>query len=586
MVKGLGFGISYQNSNSFPRPFVINNRPRGTLFYDSIGNQFRTQTALAVAPDGFNEYMKAYFDPSTAGGLQDMSTDGAALFKSIDAIYHMIDDSAGEDPSTWTRGSYYNSNFSGLSTPANTSDYAIIVSGTNDATVGSSVTKAKHKLGFAKLKEFIQADFPFIQCAFLMPLHRSDYALSVDANYNIVRQANLEKCEEDTWFKRLPDTYDLDLADTAHFTNTVYQTTFGKRFSDCVAYVFGKRSGVGIYGPRVTDARFYGGYVDYTIEHDAGTDISVTSGCENTIALTLGSSDFKHSSVERIDATTIRGHFDNKQLNSSAVGYATIVHGCMKELSQTSAEVVKDNASGDNKPLRSSIIMPSIEHPLFRVTNADLHLVAKIGAKTYASGALVSSIIDRCGKTWSSAAGDEATYDATLFNNKGGLRATDGNRFLQSPNASWTASDNIWMVFVLQPGAATQTNKYIATVEGSTACALYTNASGQINYQTASPNNISTQDLRATAHFLMVNKQGANVSFYLDSASLTHSVTNASATTALDRLTLFNRTSAETGGNVDMAIAEVLVRGSAYNPATDPSIAEILAFCKSYYGTV
>jgi hypothetical protein len=323
-----------------------------------------------------------------------------------------------------------------------------------------------------------------------------------------------------------------------------------------------------------------------TVEHDAGTDFAtISSGAENTIGLRIGSTDYKLSSVERINATTLRGHFENKQLNSSAVGNLMIAHGHMNELALTSATVIKDNAA-DARPIRSKVLTPTVAHPLFNVSNLDLHFIAKVAAKTYSSGALVSSAVDRCAKTWSAAAGDEPTYDATAFGGKGAVYSTDGNRFFQSPNASWTAGSSLWIGFVFEVPATTASAKYLLTFESSTQASMYFNGSGVLFYNTGASGVVTlSTDLRSTKNFLMLNYTAlGNVDVYLNSATPTNSFDPHDGFTSFDRLTFFNRTAAETGGHTGMKIAEVFARDSAHS-GSDPSIADILAFYQSYYGT-
>lgn len=573
--------------DGFPGPFVIVNRPRGTVFYDSLGNNLNREKAVAGS---YNDTLTEYFD-ATSGGIQDMSTDGCSLLKSVEVAAggttFIINDDSGADPAGWVRGTNYETVLAALSAPANTSDYALIMSGINDANPSGGNTKEKHKQALAKLKEFLRADFVNMQCGFLHVLHRNDDAGASNDLMQQVREAILETISEDPWYYRLPDMYDVDHFDASHFTQTVDQTIGPDRIIKAVAYVFGKTVTGSVYGANVTSAIFYGGHVDMTVTHDAGTDFdTISSGAENTIGLRIGSTDYKLSSVERINATTLRGHFEGKQLNSSAVGNLMIAHGHMNELALTSATVIKDNAA-DSRPIRASVLAPTVSHPLFNVSNLDLHFIAKVAAKTYSSGALVSSAVDRCAKTWTAAAGDEPTYDATAFGNMGAVYSTDGDRFFQSPNASWTAGSSLWIGIVFEVPAVTASNKYLMTFEGSTQAALYFNGSGVLFYQTNGAGAVVTlsSDLRSTKNFLMLNYTSTgNVDVYLNSATPTNTFDPHDGFTSFDRLTFFNRTAAETGGHTGMKIAEVFARDSAHS-GSDPSIASILAFYQSYYGT-
>jgi hypothetical protein len=593
MLTNLGYGLRQPRipATSSGPVFVVANTPRGTLFYDSIGNQFRAQTNVA---GGFNDIMKTYFNPSTAGGLQDMSTDGCALLKSIDSTYFLIDDSSGADPVGWTRGTnYYTNVYNAMTTAANTSDYAIIVSGTNDATVGSPITKSKYKQALAKLKEFIQADFAYIQCAFLMPIHRSDYAPSVNANYNIVREAAREKCTEDSWFKILPDMYDLDLADTAHFTTSVYQTTLAERVADCIAYVFGKRSITGVYGPQVTSASFETGHLLLNVTHDEGTDFtSIPALTNKTLALRVGTTDYKTSSVTRISATQLKADLENVGLVDGTIASAVIAHGTMAELSGTSAEVIKDNAT-KAKPLRSGVVTLTNNDPLFNVHNLSLDLIPKTAAKTFSSGVLVTQATDRMNGYWEMLGTTrEPTYDEMAFGGQGALTSGDSTTFMMS-NTVFTKSNTGWGGMVFEVPASTAGSKYIVTwgtaSAGSALIALYFTNTGILNFieNSAGGSTALSSDLRGTKNILIWNfRSTSTVDFYLNNNAVV-TLDPRDSLIAYDKISLFNRTSSETGGTVGFKIGRIWHKNTAHDAGgigTDPAIVDIISSFRTKYG--
>jgi len=586
----------------FPRPFVVPNVPRGTLFYDSIGNQFRAQTNAA---GGFNDDMKSYFDPTTAGGLQDMSTDGCALLKSTEdasgGVTWMIDDVTNPAYADWTPSTaQYDTVYDAMSTAANTSDYAIFVSGTNDASVGSDITKANYKLAMLKMKQFIQTNarnFPNIQCAFVMPLHRSDSGASSNANYNTVREAQRELCTEDTWFKILPDTYDLDLVDTAHFTTAVYQTTFASRFADCIAYVFGKRDVTGVYGPLVTSASFNTTYLTLTVEQDDGTDFdTIPAGAEYTLGLRLASqNDYKPSSVSRVSATELRVELEDIGLVNGVLESAVVADGCMSELSATNAEVIKDNAA-DPKPLRSGVITLTNNDPLWNVQNLALDLIPKTGTKTYSSGVLATQVTDRMNGYWEATGTTrEPTYEASAFDGMGALTSGDGTTFLIS-NTVFTKSNTGWGGIVFEVPATTASNKYLLTFGtaggGSNQNTFYMTTGGALYMQRDSINApvliSGAQDLRTTKNVLIWNYRSTSaVDVYLNENAVV-TFDPSDNLISWDQITLFNRLNTETGGTVGFKIGRCWHRPTAHDAGgvgTDPSISSVLAALKTLYGT-
>lgn len=584
MRFGLGLGFN-KDGVIFPRPFVVANRPRGVAFYDSVGNQFRAQV---TATGGFNDIMKTYFDP-TAGGVALMSTDGCSLLKSVETAAggttFMINDDSGSDPSGWTRGAQYSTNLSALTVTANTVDYVFIISGINDANPSGGSTKAKTKQALTKLKEFIREDFPNVQCAFLHIVHRNDDAGASNTQMQIIREAQLEICAEDSWFKRGPDTYDLDMQDQSHFTTAIYQTTFAERYAKAIAYYFKKIPLLGVLGPDVTAVSFNSEYMDLTVAQDAGTDFAtISAGAQNTLALDVGGSIIKPASVERVNTTTLRAWFDDKGAMSGKLNSAYVAYGHMNELAQTSATVIKDNAS-DARPLRSKVISSVTNNDPLWDLSLNVDLLPRTGTKTYSSGALVSGITDRTGIAWSSAAGDEATYDATLFGGLGGLQSSDGNRFLQSADNSWTVSNTGFGGIVFEFPATTPASKYLLTFEGSNQVAFYITNGGALYYQQNSANGVElisgADDLRSKKNTLIWNFRSlTEVDFYLNGRSVL-TIDPRDSLISWNRLTIFNRLTGDTGGITPLNIARVFHRNTAYSG----DVTVIRDWLRTHYGT-
>jgi hypothetical protein len=589
----LNLRLAIAGKGKFPLPFVVSNRPRGALFYDSFGNLFRAESNIA---GGFNDVMKTYFDPTTAGGLQDMSTDGSTLLKSVSTLNHQINNDSGSDPAGWTRGTNYIANLAGITTPANTTDYVIAVSGgINDATVGSPITKVQFKQAMSKLREFIQADFPFVQCGFFAPCPRTNFAASVDANFNVVREAANEYFAEQTWWKRLPDTYDMDMDAVIlnHPSALEFQTRYAYRIADCIAATFGKRSFVDVYGPQVTGAVFNGDHMILTVAQDGGTDFAtIPALARNTLALrTQLPADFKSSGVTRVNATTLKVDFENIGLTGHTPASAVIAHGTMKELSVTSAEVIKDNAT-KAKPLRSAVVPIINNHPLWRVTDLNLHQIPKTGAKTYLSGVLATQVTDRMNGYWEAlGVTREPTYEDTAFGGRGALVSGDDTTFMMS-NTVFTGSNTGWGGVVFEVPAITAANKYLLTFglgsTGSNLIAFFMNGSGHLFFienAAGGTSTITATDLRTTKNVLIWNfRSTTEVDFYLNNNAVVTADPRDSLV-SFNKISLFNRTSAETGGTVGFKIGEVWHRNSAHVPGVDPSIAEIMAFYQAQYGT-
>ncbi|MCC6598982.1 MAG: hypothetical protein IT559_09355 [Alphaproteobacteria bacterium] len=597
MLVTIGYGLNAARhkhvETPFPAPFIIENRPRGTAFYDSVGNQFRAQV---TASGSFNDLMKTYFDPTTAGGVQDMSTDGCSILKSVEVAaggaQYLINDDSGADPAGWTRGAtYYTAVKNAMSTGPETSDYAIIISGTNDANPAGGNTKAKHKQALAKLKQFIREDFIYSQCGFLHILHRSDFAGSSDTLYQAIREAQLEMIAEDDWFKRMPDMYDLDQADQSHFTTGVYQTAFASRYAKAVAYVFGKIPTTGVYGPEVTAAEFNTDHLLLSVAHDGGSDFAtIPALAENTIGLEIGSVIYKPSSITRVDATTLKCNFENIGLLDGAIGAAKIVYGTMEPLSLTAPEVVKDNAT-DARPLRSSVLSAVNNDPLWNIHDLDLDLIAKTGTKTF-SGSDVTGITDRMNGTWTSPDNYWPYYDAAAFGGAGALTSPDGTTLLIS-GAPFTKSNTGWGGIVFEAPAVTASNKYLLTFGlnsgGGNQNTFYMTTGGALymqRNQSNAPVLISgAADLRGQKHILIWNYRSTGaVDVYLNNNAVV-TFDPSDNLISWDYITLFNRTFSETGGTVGFKIARLWHRHTAHgvNP-DDPAIAAVIAFFNAHYG--
>lgn len=573
------------------KPFVAEDAPRGTSMYDSLGDYRKSN---ASASGGFNDQIEVYF--TTAGGLQDFSTSGAMLLKSTATAAggstYLIDDDSGSDPSGWVRSTLYNTLLSNLTTNANTSDYVAVFSGLNDANASGGLTKTEYKNALQKLKEFIQADFENVQWIQINPVHRSAGGSPSDTQFQIVREAQLETIAEDSFFKRGVEVYDQAHRDAAHPTDAAFQGDIAKREAKVIAKI-ARKSVTGVYGPIVTAADFQTDSVILTVAHDAGTDLTVTGGSEDTFGVSVDGTVYQPSAVSRVSATSLKLDFDGGDFDATNIEQLNVVYGAMEGLTQATPETVKDNAT-DAMPLQSRVLTPTVSDPLIG-TPTTLDLSAKLGAKTM-SGAGVTEITDRIGSNnWDLAVSSyEATYDATAFGGSGGLIAPDNTTSYRN-DANITALAWNRFYYVIEVPETVPADCHILGFGSSTGaqptprCSLLLHTDGEIIWQRTQGEGEAS---------LVADARGQRIVMCFDSPSVSEAnvyVNDASPVTFDPRDNIPGQTRVWLFGGDDAGtdIVDITCPGlkvarfhwvtAASEPTGLPSISSVMTYLQSHY---
>lgn len=426
----------------FPAPFVVVDTPRGTVFYDSLGNYAKTN---ASPTGGWNDQLEENFTAS--GGLQDMSSDGLFLLKSYAVsagvgTKFLINDDSGTDPAGWVRGAtYWTSLYNALTTDATSADFALVFGGTNDANASSGVTKSVYKQALAKFKEFYQADFVNSQFGILVILGRIHGGS--DANAQIVREAQLETIAEDDWWYKGAEIWGQPYRDSAHPTDASFIGEIAEMNSDTLKSISGKIPLVGTYGMSVYGAQFETASVLMDIKHDGGDDITIVSGSSEIFGLDIDGTIHKATSLEKVTTQKIRAFFDGSDFDADDIGDLKVVYGAMDGLTEATPETIKDNAT-TSKYLQSSVLTPTVINPMIG-KDFSLDLSVKLGTRT--GSPAISAVTDRSGQTWNAVAGREATYDATKLGNFGALVAPDDETaYVNSVNITALAWNRVYLV--------------------------------------------------------------------------------------------------------------------------------------------
>jgi hypothetical protein len=216
----------------------------------------------------------------------------------------------------------------------------------------------------------------------------------------------------------------------------------------------------------------------------------------------------------------------------------------------------------------------------------------KTAAKTFSSGVLMSSAVDREGKTWTaSGTTREPTYEAAAFDGQGALTSADDTTFLIS-TTTFTASNTGFGGLVFEVPATVANNKYLLTFglsgAGSPQIAFYMTSAGILTFAQTQALGLQalSGNIRNTKNVLLWNFRSlSEVDFYLNNNAVI-TIDPRDSLISFNQITLFNRTNIETGGTTGFKIGRCFHRNTAHNEGTDGSIASILAGLKSLYGTV
>jgi len=458
MTLGLGLGFT-KGGAAFPSSFVVAGSPRSLLGYDSNAHYERGEAAQV---NGYRDAIEAVFGAES--GTQNFAISGCYLLKSTrvaaSGVYSLINDDD-VDSANWTRDTQYSTMLAAITAPADENDVLHILGGTNNANAAGGITKAEYKAGMLKLWEFIQADFVNIQAIVKSPVHRILAAGSPDdAQFELIRTADTELDAENTWFFLGSERYMDDLRDNAHFSVATLRGRTEEARAKDLGYAFKADLSAGSFGPLPVSAEFISNKMRVTLTHDAGTDITVTSGCEDIFAIFVDGTAHQPSSVVRVDATKIDLIFDEGNFDPVDLETCVCVYGAMAGLSQASPEVVKDNATFA-QPLRRAVLTPTNSDPLFGMTYT-YDMDAVLGDKTL-SGSDVTAITERSGNNFVSSAGYYCTYSSA----NGSLVATDDDTGYRTDTAFTGSAAHL--MFMLFYAPATPATKGVIWGTGDTA---------------------------------------------------------------------------------------------------------------------
>ena len=240
---------------------------------------------------------------------------------------------------------------SALNLPDNFLPYIIWAQGNADAPSIQSGTydKAAYKTALENLFGFWTDDFTAAKFL-ISPLHRDTNESENDTGWQAIREVNHEIIDGDT-HDFLCEIYDLDLADTTHLTETS-ETEMGNRIA---RRLNGLKSGntKGTLGAKVVKLEGSGTSYTATVEHDAGTSLSIPNGDPKAMFRFEDSGGAKTISSVAVDDNTITITLSAASTGTSEKLY--IGYGAMSGLSQTDAEVIMDNAT-NALPLRTGVV--------------------------------------------------------------------------------------------------------------------------------------------------------------------------------------------------------------------------------------
>lgn len=191
---------------------------------------------------------------------------------------------------------------------------------------------------FTDMRNFLGGDVPVI----IVPMgRRSD----TDVDWNSLRRAQKELDSEYSWIHLAPEKWNQALDDVVHLTDAGYVAQVPHVLRKALK-VSGYNVSGGVDGPTITGWSRSGTTVTVTIAHDAGNDISPSSGIQgftfldNTTPITI-------NSAVRTNGTTI-----TLTLNSAPVsGIETLYYGYKSLLGVTTSNLVVDNEATYPKPL-------------------------------------------------------------------------------------------------------------------------------------------------------------------------------------------------------------------------------------------
>lgn len=405
----------------------------------------------------------AGFDSS--GCVTAMGNSGYAITKSVAQAISGGSTAFLIDDDTDVRSSEYATDLAAISAANKAAtNVGVIWMLTNDANSSGGATKAHIKTYLVMLMDFLKEDFPNIRRFFINPLHRSKSGSASDTQYQLVLEAMLEVIEEDSRAVFGIETYDLELEAAVdgdvHILDSVQEGEQARRMAARIAGVYGKGPTIGTTGPKVANATWErtGSFLT-TITHDAGTDLTVTSGCENFFGLDVDGTVHTPSDVSKVSASSIRLNFDGVPFDPTGTLSLKVGYGAMTALDRETPEIVADNAA-NSAPLRKSVEAPVYSDDIISM-GWDFDFWPKFSTRTL-SGSDVTQLVDRLANTYTSSAG----YYGQM--NGESLEAVDATCTYRSPSLGHTTG-GVLFASVFEVPASMSNNEFIMSMGDDTA---------------------------------------------------------------------------------------------------------------------
>lgn len=392
MLKlGLGFGLS--GGSSPPVNDAITLATGQSL-------QDRLFTADSGAGDTAFQTEAALYFPGTI-----THTDAAATNQYLTkASYDASGDTGGRyywDDSTSSKGTRYTAEIDPVTSKDTYTAIKLDLGQSDGVNTSFPHTKSAYKTYFKEFLAQLKSDFPNA-VIFMNILNRTTTTGDFDANYNIVRQAQLEIIDEVSYVVRGIDCYDLPMVDNFHFTQAGAED-YAEREARRIANHY-RNFGAGSLGPYISNLQYKTDRITFDVNHDAGTDWTAPSGAGG-FAVEDDSTALGAVTVTRTDATSglILLPEGEAPLTGSTV-QAFVNYGDGGALGSTPS-VAKDNAT-NALPFRSAVITPTNADPIQDLDNVLFYLHARGSAKTYSSANIVDTIASLDGENFSVPAGD------------------------------------------------------------------------------------------------------------------------------------------------------------------------------------
>ena len=282
-------------------------------------------------------------------------------------------------------------------------------------------TKAEYKTRFSQLLAQYHSDFPNATIL-INPLNRTRATGDFNANYNLVRQVQLELIDELSYVQRGVETYHRVMTDNFHFVQSGVE---GQSEDEArrIAYKFGKISS-GALGPYITNLVDRTDRIEFDIVHDGGTDWTAPSSGYGMFGVEDDDTSIVPSSITKTSAT--KGVIVLPE--GSAPLHGSTIEGFMNygdggDLA-ADPDAALDNATNP-LPFRSAAnIAVTSGDPIKGLDNLEFRMHARGCAKTYSSSNIIDTITSLAGSDFSvigSGTGPEFTTNYIEF-----ARNTDG----------------------------------------------------------------------------------------------------------------------------------------------------------------